>query len=414
MNKNSLVWIALITIVAASLAVYSTYFNQVRDLPEQHSEEAAKLECWIYTDTWGPILEQFQEAHPEIGVTVRQFRSYADLYDELLTSISVRSAPDLAELNSAYGLAELHSLGVLAPAADYLPPSEAADIGAAFRSAFTYRDALRAVPAGASIPVLFYNRDLAKRAGLEQNLSFPDMESLGRTVRTWSEKRSVEGALPVGELQWLTVDRNFPYLFLSLWEASEEGNRRDRLQRLLGMWEGLAAQSVVMKPLQHDLALSNFITGRTLFFAASSERKIWLERYIGGKFGYGMLPLPGTEERPLLPDVSAFAVFTMNGQVNTAGGLVRFLLSKEIQEKLMDTTGYLPVRKELGGKLQGDPAVAKQYARLWQDDKPRVRWTAEPDDRSNWRLLTEALLQMEAGTDGHDAASVEKLLRVMP
>ncbi|MEK8129945.1 extracellular solute-binding protein [Paenibacillus filicis] len=418
MNKNSFVWMMLILIVGVTLGVYSTYFHQVRAFPEQRSASVGTLECWVYTDTWGPLLDRFQTEHPEIGLHVRVFRSYTDLYEELMNAISAKTAPDVVELNNAYGLAELLGLtellgqDVLAPAQTYLTPEDEASIGETFRSAFMSGNSLWAAPAGVSLPIMFYNRDMVQRGGLEQSLGFPDLSSFTASVRTWLSGQPDESGLP-GSLHALAVDRSFPFLFTSMWESRKPEDRKARLQELLGEWRGLAVEPGVMKPLQHELALSDFISGKTMFYAATSERRAWLQRYIGGKFDYGLLPLPETNGQTVLPQVTAFAVFSMNDRVKPAGELVRYLISPEVQSDHLGTTGYLPVRGELAGQPNGDSVLTGLYAPLWEKKSPGP---SQPGAYGlfRWKVLEEELQRLEFGTEQDVVRAADKLLPLMP
>ncbi|NQX65196.1 extracellular solute-binding protein [Paenibacillus alba] len=411
MNRTGVVWIVLIMLVMASLAVYSTYFSQVRSFPEQRSSEVEKLECWVYNKTWEPYLSQFQSEHPQVDVKVRVFRSYQDLYDELLTSLSANTAPDLVELSSSYGVAELAESGALLPTRKYMPAASGSPVGeivASFTTAFGYKGEEWAVPLGASIPVLFYNLDLVNRIGSAKQLSFSDLNRLGSTIQAWTTSGSKEWQ------QELAIDKDLPSLFMNLWEGMEGETRSARLSELLYMWRGLVYDSKVMKPLQHNLASSDFITGKTLFYAAGMENVEWFDRYIAGKFAYGLLPLPGSSANKLVPKLTAFAALSGDNKSKYATQLIQFMITKENQKKLLGLTGYLPVLQSVLEELRLDPAVSDKYNEILKLPLSFVQMQLSTQDRPRSQRISDILERIEGDPSAVEGDALEKLLPFMP
>ncbi|GFZ88668.1 sugar ABC transporter substrate-binding protein [Paenibacillus marchantiophytorum] len=411
MNRNAVVWIVLIMLVLASLAVYSTYFSQVRSFPEQRSSEVEQLECWVYNKTWEPFLSQFQNEHPQVDVKVRVFRSYEDLYDELLTSLSANTAPDLVELNSSYGVAELAQMGALQPKSVYMAAAvEAAsdEIDPSFSTSFSYKGKEWAVPIGVSVPVLFYNRDLVNRMGSAQQLAFNSLADLGSTIEEWTAAGSKDWQ------QELAMDKDLPSLFLNLWLGARGETRTERLSELLHMWKGLVYDSKVMKPLQHNLAASDFITGKTLFYAAGSENVEWFDRYIAGKFAYGLLPLPGTTNHKFVPKLTAFAVLAGEYKSKHAAQMIQFLIAKDNQKKMLGLTGYLPVLQSVLEELRKDAALPDKYNQLLAKPLSFANWQPSSQDRPRARMISDILGRIEGDPAAEESEAIEQLLPYMP
>lgn len=93
-----------------------------------------------------------------------------------------------------------------------------------------------------------------------------------------------------------------------MWGHPAEEERGERLLELLGAWNRLVFDSGVMFPLEHRLALSEFMDGQILLLVSSSQHMQWMDKYIAGKFNYGVVPLPGAVDQGVSPGFSAFAL----------------------------------------------------------------------------------------------------------
>src|SRR4029453_341351 len=183
--------------------VYSTYFYKLSNFQDQHTIKREVVDCWVYSSGWEPIVEQFQQEYPNVSVNVRLFSSFADLNSELLAAVSAGRAPMVVELDSTQGYKSLADAGILRPAREYaeLP----ADILKVADKAFFYRGEHWAVPAGVSVPLLFYNQDRLNWMGVKQPLTFRDLSSLGTAMRARTDELTKRGS-SLEQQQILSMD----------------------------------------------------------------------------------------------------------------------------------------------------------------------------------------------------------------
>ncbi|QWU13319.1 sn-glycerol 3-phosphate transport system substrate-binding protein [Paenibacillus sophorae] len=412
MTKNGVVWAALLVIIAVTVIVYSNYFTEVKRVPEQYDTENEKLVCWIYTDGWSELLSSYQETHPGVELEVRVFSSYKELHNELLAALSIQTAPQIVELDSSYGLSELVQSNALAPVSGKaLLPEETLP---AATKPFTYGERLWAVPAGVSVPVMFYNKDLMKWTGVDKVTDFYSLEELGFKTKAW--KADLTARNSAGWEQALVMDDSKPFILLNLWEQSRQSSLpgNQRLEQLLRVWSGLVFDSKAMKPLRSQLAPSDFISGKTLFYMTNSNMTPWLDHYIAGKFEYDMLPAPLAGGGVLLPHISSFGIVAGKKAAGAAEDVVNYLASSEAQAKVLEATGYLPVRTQTIEAISRNYALNRKYSVLLGAVGKLESLAPSEDARLRWERITLILnhLEMEQEVDFHAYAA--QLLPYMP
>ncbi|MFD1776189.1 extracellular solute-binding protein [Paenibacillus rhizophilus] len=412
MAKNGVVWAALLVIIAVTVIVYSNYFTEVKRVPEQYDTEKEKLVCWIYTAGWSDLLAAYQEAHSGVELEVRVFPSYKELHNELLAALSIQTAPQIVELDSSYGLSELVQSNALAPiSGNALLPEE---ILPAAAKPFTYGGRLWAVPAGVSVPVMFYNKDLMKWTGVDNVIGFSSLGELGSKTKAW--KTDLTARNSAGWEQALVMDDSKPFILLNLWEQTLESGLpgSQRLEQLLRMWRGLVFESKAMKPLANQLASSDFISGKTLFYITNSNMIPWLDHYIAGKFIYDMLPAPLAGGNVLLPHISSFGIVAGKKAAGAAEDVVNYLASSGAQAKVLEATGYLPIQTETIQAISRNYALNRKYSVLL--DAVNTFKSLEPleDARLRWEQITLTLNNLEMDQEADLRAYVSQLLPYMP
>lgn len=411
MTKNGIVWLALLVIIAVSLMVYSTYFYKLSNFQDQHIVRTEAVDCWIYSNGWEPIVEQFQQEHPDVRVNVRLFNSYEDLNSELLAAVSAGRAPMVVELDSTQGYKSLADAGILRPAHEYAElPS---DILQAADTAFLYRGKRWAVPAGVAVPVLFYNQDRLNWMGFKLPLKFRDLSSLGTTLRARTEELSKLGS-NIEQQEILAADDELSFIFLNLLGNAEQNIRKDSFRNLLNMWRGLVYESAVMEPLKHRLAVSKFMTGQTWFLIANSTHIHEFDRYIAGKFAYSILPLPGAAAAMPFPRVSAFAVVAGSETSAYAGALAEYFAAPAVQNNMISLNGYMPIRRDVLEKQISDPSIPEKYNRLLQIGSGLKGQTFYMTDQANLEHISEMLMRLEGDPEDDLEQEIEEMLWMLP
>ncbi|MBI4435837.1 MAG: extracellular solute-binding protein [Candidatus Omnitrophica bacterium] len=144
-------------------------------LPSPASAEKITLTLWEfsgYEELMQELLKKFEAEHPHIRIKVQQL-SWEHGLEKIIVSIAAGNAPDVVELGTDW-VPKFASAGVLRDLTE-----ETKDLQEAYFlwEAATYDKKRFGVPWLAGTRILFYNRDLFKRAGLDSE----------KVPKTWEE-----------------------------------------------------------------------------------------------------------------------------------------------------------------------------------------------------------------------------------
>lgn len=115
------------------------------------------------------IVADFEAANPDIHVTAEFKGGYADLFNATLLVSRQQSAPDIVQLYEIGSQLAIDS-GVFVPIGDVIDDAgkkQLDDIIPTVSSYYSFKGKYNSVPWNASNPILYYNKDIVKAAGLD-------------------------------------------------------------------------------------------------------------------------------------------------------------------------------------------------------------------------------------------------------
>lgn len=250
------------------------------------------------------LIEAFEKGRPKIDVEPTVYGSKGDLIQSLITSFAGGAPPDVFLLNYRE-YSQFVTRGAIAPIGPRLD-EQGVDLDEYFRQplkAFTFDGKLQCLPQNVSSLVVYWNRVLFERAGLE-----PPAPGW-----TWEEFRQTAIALTGGGLHGLGVEASLPRLAPFVWGAGGEvvddterptrftldtPEAREALEFLVGL---VRDDGVV--PSEVDLAaqdLETRFTAGKLGMFLSSRKDVPAFREVAG-LDWDVAPLPvGSEHATLL------------------------------------------------------------------------------------------------------------------
>ncbi|MDT0265160.1 extracellular solute-binding protein [Streptomyces sp. DSM 44915] len=203
------------------------------------------LTYWAWAPGMEEVVELWNEANPEIQVTVKKQASGDDLVTKTITAARAGNAPDL--LQAEYqALPTLASNNVLADIAEETATAEAAFTPAIWRQVTLGTDAVYAIPQDSGPLMFFYRADLFEEYGLTVPTTWDEFAETARELRD---------AAP--ELRLTTFSANDAGLFAGLaqqagaqWWTTEVDRWRvaiddEPTRRVAEFWEGLVAEDLV-------------------------------------------------------------------------------------------------------------------------------------------------------------------------
>jgi ABC-type glycerol-3-phosphate transport system substrate-binding protein len=128
-----------------------------------------------FRDGWAYIIKEFEKQNP--GVKIEDIATAFDqTLNQVTASVLGGNAPDVIDVNAIW-MAQLLSIGALAPLDQYVPADELKLFPRHVLEDLTFDGHVRGLALNAGPIIMMYNRDLLKEAGLDPN----------KPPKTWPE-----------------------------------------------------------------------------------------------------------------------------------------------------------------------------------------------------------------------------------
>jgi len=373
-------------LIVGCAAAYMIVISSQRSSSERETGESRSLSVWIYSEELAGAFARYEEEHPGVNVNLRVFRSWRTLYEELLTAVSANAAPQIAEIGSTYGVMQLVSRGAMLPADERIDRKLWERISEPFAAAFSNQGIAWAVPLGGSVPVIYDNRNLFNAAQQSETLrDWPAIAAAGKALT----KDIDQDGLP--DIWGLVADANMAWHHMNMaYDPSLGGRSEERIYESFERWREYLNEDRITPPLQHPLAMSQFIYGKAGMLLGTSRKRPTLEKYIGGKFEFGIVPLPGEPgQADLLPEISGLAVLAPGaGNENLAWECVGYMLEESVQARLMRDASLVPARGDVADRLlRSGELTERENAIMRLKDRFAVKYPTV-DDEGVWNKYT--------------------------
>lgn len=366
-------WITMLTgilIIALALAGCSSNGKQ-NEGPQQSSatkapeaaetadtEKDVTIEYWQYefpakVELINELINEFQSLHPHI--TVKQTNFPYDQYNQkVATLVPAGKGPDV--INLYYGwLPKYVSSGYLQPLPeDSFPTAEIESNFYPLVSAAKIDGSYYAIPTAVRTLALFYNKDLLSKAQITE------------LPTTWEELVETSKKLTEVDAKGQFVTEGFawePGAQLHHWyrdgllhQAGGQDLSEDRRKILWAETPaGLEAfQYLLDFAIKHKVGINGFyendsnafMTGHAALNIDGSFRLGSIKKDFAD-LNFGVAPLPSYKSKSAPSSFWANAIPTNveGDKLKAASAFIKFLTSKEVQEKWVDQIGELPAQK---------------------------------------------------------------------
>ncbi len=229
-----------------------------------------------------------------------------------------------------------------------------------------------------STPVMFINRDLFTRAGLDPDQPPRTWEEVKQAGIAIAEKTGAHGFFPGA---YGPTDGTFVYQSIVMSNGGKvregdtltfaDADQADAVAMLRDLVDSGAHARI-------DVAahLDTFQSGNLGMFLYTSAVLNRLEEASAGNFELGLAPMPAFGDKPTAPTNSGSAIFMFSQdpvKQRAAWELMRFLTSDEAYSIITSKIGYLPLRPG----IVDDP----RYLKDWIEANPKYRANLEQLDR---------------------------------
>jgi len=229
-----------------------------------------------------------------------------------------------------------------------------------------------------STPILFYNGDLFKQAGLDPDKpprTWDDVNTAGKAIK---EKTGKNGFFPGA---YGPTDGTFVYqsIVMSNGGKVRDGNKltfadkdaADAVKMLRNMVDSGAHAKI--DPASGS---DTFAAGNMGMFLYTSALLSSVKKSAQGKFDLRLAPMPSFGDKPTAPTNSGSALFVFSkdpDKQRASYELLKYLTSKEAYTIITSKIGYLPLRLD----IVDDP----NYLGPWLEENPMFRANIKQLDR---------------------------------
>lgn len=319
-----------------------------------HAEEPVELTFWIRTgDAFvEAYVADYMEEHPNVKINVMQVGSgYGDLRTKFNLGITSRELPDLS-IAGFSGMGSLYDAGEIIDVSKADKSGALSDIVETFSTRCLYKDAVIAVPYQVSAPVMYYNRTLLNKAGLEVPQTFTQLMETGEKLieKDANGVTTVYGFNTASDVSWYL--RPMLYNFGgSLFNAQGDVELNTQEARDMFAWWAEMVKRGILPANQHTTAQDDFCNGAVAFYFTSCASYAELQKAVGDKFDLGVAYFPGEKIQEVNQGGNGIVVFTHDEKKQeVALDLISYLLQPERMQTIVDK-GFLPVTNAM---LNGD------------------------------------------------------------
>lgn len=330
--------------------------------------EVVKLQVWYAMsgasgEAFLAQAQAFDAARPDIELELTYSGSYADTATKVSAALLSGNAPDVAVM----GAGQLYTGGRGNFAMEEFvkdPAFNVSDIYPGMMQYGMYEGRVAAVPYGISTQVLYYNKDIMDKAGID----------LSNPPQTWAEFFEVAKiALEKGNVNNVADFYGFDtsdgvWLFKSMLGQNDNSVVKKENGKVVPVfndangvevaefWKKLVDEGV-MPAGQHNNAEKKFLAGNLAFIAATSNR---VARWNGNtNFELGAIPMPGFNKKSLALGGNVIVILTEDTFKSEAGWeLVKHVMDEPNQTAFALATGYLPVHQSAMSNPEAQRMIA--------------------------------------------------------
>jgi multiple sugar transport system substrate-binding protein len=308
------------------------------------------------------LVQRFEAAHPGIKVVDKfQPGQYTGLATQLQAALAAQQPPDVAQIG--YNL-----LAYVAENFPHYPVENFRKTDAAFFGGFRpnilalgqYGGVQHGMPYGLSTPVMYYNADLLKQAGLDPGrppATWTAVIAAGQTIKTKTGKLGIYLQQPNDDwmFQYLVYDNGGRLL-------SADGKRvmfdSPEAAQALQLWADLVNKQRLAPNVSWDEGEGSFLAGNIAMYITTIGKRGNLQAH--ASFDLRAVPAPrfGTKGLKVAAGGNDLFIFSPAGERRQAAWeFVKFLLSPEGETAWTKATGYLPPRVSVAQ----DPMYLKPF-----------------------------------------------------
>lgn len=340
---------------AAALASASTAFAQT------------EIQFWHAMggnlgDTVNALAEGFNKSQSEYKVNPVYKGSYTETLTAAIAAFRAKQAPHIVQVFEVGTANMMAAKGAVYPVyqlmADAKEPFDPkAYIGPVYGYYSTPDGKLLSMPFNSSTPVLYWNKELLQKAGLDPNKPPKTWPELGEMAKKavaagakcgftpqWQTWTMIENYGAWHNLPYATKDNGFGGIDI---ELKFNDPARVKFIQMLADW---TKDKTFVYGGREGKSTALFTAGDCVFHIASSGSAAGIDKALGGtsKYGIGMMPYsPDVIAKPQNSIIGGATLWVLQGrpaaEYKGVAKFMSYLASTPVQAKWHQETGYVPI-----------------------------------------------------------------------
>ncbi len=305
------------------------------------------------------LVADFNRSHPDIRIIATAKGSYTETVTSAIFAVRTHSQPAIVQVNEVATATMMAARGAIYPVFELMRQQGIAFDRDAFLPVISgyYSDLagnLLSFPFNASTPILYYNKDLFRAAGLSSNeapKTWPEVETAGRKLR----QSGVACGFTTHWPSWVNVE-NFSAFHDVPIATKANGLGGFDVELTINnplMIRHVAALAEWQKTKLFDYsgrdidAQPRFPAGECGIFIGSSALRAYITANSHFSVGYGMLPYwPDVPAAPQNSIIGGATLWVLRGrpeeEYKAVARFLAYLSQPQVQAAWHQSTGYLP------------------------------------------------------------------------
>ncbi len=385
--RNFLIGVLVFWLLVIGLIQRDSRSRETQALSGVGGSTKGRVEVVFWHAMGGPLgtvmddlIDRFNKSQATYFVRGIPMGSYDTLAKKLLASLVAKSAPDISQNYETLTkkFIKHHKIICLDDLLASEPENIKADIIPVLLANNTFDGRLWSFPFNKSVPVLYYNKELFRQAGLDPEkppATLTELASYARHITRFfpldkSGKPSIMGFATGKANVWMFQCRVMQFGGLLVDEKGGKSHFNEAPAiKALAFIQDMLKEGIAVEAQGFDHQ-NDFKAQRVAMIENSIVSKVHMES--GLKFEYGIAPLPGEATRAVILSGSNINIFD-NGdpeKVKGAWEFIKWFTSTDIGAEWSVRTTYVPVRKSslqakiLTDALAKDPNLRAPYDEL--------------------------------------------------
>ncbi|MBV2353947.1 extracellular solute-binding protein [Streptomyces sp. J2-1] len=346
--------------------------------------------------SWGKnMVAAWNAAHPKEKVTAQEIPAGKSSEEVIGAAITAGNAPCLVLNTAPAAVPGFQKQGGLVPLNDF-PDGEKylkARVGSKLSQYASPDGKIYQMPWKSNPVMIFYNKDLFKKAGLDPNdPKLSNYQDFLATSKKLVDSHAAKAAIwPAPSSEFFQSWFDYYPLF-----AAQTGKQLvENGKSTFDTPEGLKAAQFWKTMYADHLAPNETYNGDSFADGKAAMAIVgpWAVSVYGDKVNWGAVPVPtadGSAGKGTFSDEKSIGMYTACKNRGTAWDVMKFATSKEQDGKLLDETGQMPMRDDLTAAYPAYFASHKQYTEFAKQAAHTVEAPNVPNSVEIWQTFRDA------------------------